>query len=140
MKVSTFTVLILLVLINSVSAQPINKQKADSIEPKQVLINTETIIKLERENAELKVLVQAVKDENDKRTGTILWGVGIIVSLLTVLIAGSAFKANQTAKEAAKEEFDKELSNYKQTFEVLKEEQNKQIQEFREAINAIKLS
>ena len=113
------------------------KLKSDTLDKMQITINTQTLIDLKKENAELKCKITAVQDENDKRTTTILWGIGIIVTLIIVIIAASAFKANQAAKETAKEEFEKEMVKYETDFNSLKESQKKQIEEFQEILNKI---
>ncbi len=118
-------------------SQVLTKPKSDTLDKKQVTINTQTLIDLEKENTELKWRITAVQDENDKRTTTILWGIGIIVTLIIVIIAASAFKANQAAKETAKEEFGKEMVKYETDFNSLKESQKKQIEEFQEILNKI---
>ena len=116
------------------------KQRIDTLDKKQIVVSTHTFIDLEKENTELKWKVTAVQDENDKRITTLLWGIGIIVTLIIVIIAAGAFKANQAAKETAKEEFEKEMLKYQTGFKDLKERQEKQVGEFQEVINKLQES
>jgi hypothetical protein len=118
----------------------VQKQRIDTLDKKQIVVSTHTFIDLEKENTELKWKVTAVQDENDKRITTLLWGIGIIVTLIIVIIAAGAFKANQAAKETAKEEFEKEMLKYQTGFKDLKERQEKQVGEFQEVINKLQES
>jgi hypothetical protein len=69
---------------------------------------------------ELKEKIISVQNENDKRFEVLLWGIGIIVTLLLAINIYSYFNnrtiAAQNAKDTAKEEFIREYKIYKRKF------------------------
>ncbi len=70
--------------------------------------------------AELREKIIAVESENDKRIEVLMWGIGLIITLMAVIfgitIHNNKKAAIQNAQETARKEFVREFRIYKRKF------------------------